>query len=174
MITIISSTNRTDARSYGVSEYYKNLLEQKGEIVNIVNLNQLPEDVIVSALYENSQKNEFFNELTKVVQDSQKLVFVIPEYNGSFPGVLKVFVDGLKYPEGLKGKKAALIGLGSGQMGGVLALSHFTDILHYLGCHVLANKIKLPKIHAIFDGETITDDFVHSLIKTQIKDFLKF
>ena len=74
------------------------------------------------------------------IQSCDKFVFVVPEYNGSFPGVFKAFVDGLKYPASFKDKKCALVGISSGTQGGALALSHLTDIFNYLGMNVLALK----------------------------------
>ena len=77
------------------------------------------------------------------VQSSDKLVFVVPEYNGSFPGVLKTFIDSLKYPQGVRDKKAGLIGVSSGVQGGVFAMSHLSDIFNYLGMHVFGTKTKI-------------------------------
>ena len=42
---------------------------------------------------------------------SQKFVIIVPEYNGSFPGVLKTFFDGLKFPSTFTDKNCALVGI---------------------------------------------------------------
>lgn len=174
MITIISSTNRVPSRSIVVAEYYKSLLEKLGAKAQILDLSQLPEDFLFSALYGNTGKNAEFNKFTEAIKDSDKFVFIIPEYNGSFPGVLKAFIDGLAYPITFKDKKGALIGISSGVMGGSLALSHFTDILNYLGMHVLAIKPRLPRVEGILKDGEIQDKFLTELLETQAKEFIRF
>jgi len=99
---------------------------------------------------------------------------MLPEYNGSFPGVLKTFIDGLKYPEGVRDKKAALVGISSGVQGGVFAMSHLTDIFNYLGMHVFALKPKLAAIERNFIDGKITNTLYNQLINTQIDKFIEF
>jgi NAD(P)H-dependent FMN reductase len=108
------------------------------------------------------------------MKQSEKFVFIIPEYNGSFPGVLKAFIDGLEYPSSFKNKKCALIGISSGLQGGGLALSHMTDIFNYLGMNVLALKPKLARIEANFNGEEITDKLYNQLLEEQVELLMNF
>ena len=42
------------------------------------------------------------------MSQSEKFVFIVPEYNGSFPGVLKTFIDGLAFPDTFEQKKNVL------------------------------------------------------------------
>jgi len=169
MVTIVVGTNRKNSVSRKIAEYYQTLLDTESQIVDLADL---PIDFIGNALYENNGQNEDFNAMREQVQGVDKLVFVVPEYNGSFPGVLKAFIDGLKYPEGIRNKKAALIGVSSGVQGGVFAMSHLTDIFNYLGMHVLALKPKLAGIEKNFDGSKVTNDLYNSLLKQQA-DMLK-
>jgi NAD(P)H-dependent FMN reductase len=174
MITIISCTNRKFAISRQISELYQALLTRAGSDSHILDLQDLPPDFVGSAMYENSGSNQAFNQLTELVVNSDKFVFVVPEYNGSFPGVLKAFIDGLDYPNPFKNKKCALVGLSSGVQGGALALSHLTDILNYLGMHVLALKVRMPGIERIFSEGVISDKLVLELLDMQVKDLMEF
>ena len=174
MITIISCTNRKLAVSRKISEFYQELLEQEEISSHILDLQDLPEDFVQSALYENSGSNRDFNQLTDLIKQSDKFVFVVPEYNGSFPGVLKAFIDGLDYPNPLKDKKCALVGLSSGVQGGALALSHLTDILNYLGMHVLALKVRMPQIEKVFSNGIVSDKMLLQLLDMQVKDLIRF
>jgi NAD(P)H-dependent FMN reductase len=174
MICVIACTNRPNSNSLKISEYYIKLLQQLEVTCTLIDLNKLPENYLFSALYHNQGKDEIFNSIKTVIAEAEKFVFVVPEYNGSFPGALKAFIDGLDYPASFKNKKAALIGISSGVMGGSLALSHLTDILNYLGMHVLASKPRITRIEKTFvDGE-INDALVKELISIQVNDFLKF
>ncbi|OEJ99510.1 NADPH-dependent FMN reductase [Roseivirga misakiensis] len=174
MITIVVGTNRKNSVSRAVADYYSTLLSSKGLENQIVDLVALPADFTHTALYENNGSNEDFNSLRTTVQAADKLVFIVPEYNGSFPGVLKAFIDGLKYPEGVRDKKAAIVGVSSGVQGGVFAMSHLTDIFNYLGMHVLALKPKLAGIERNFQDGKITNDLYNQLLNDQIDKFIKF
>lgn len=174
MITIISATNRTNSSSIQIADYYRQLLQKKGVEAEILDLTQLPENFIFSALYDNCGNNPEFNKLAESVGKSEKFVFIVPEYNGSFPGVLKAFIDGLSYPNSFKDKKGALVGISAGVMAGALALSHLTDVLNYLGMHVLATKPRLPKIQHIYKEGKISDTFLESLLDSQAEAFIRF
>ena len=174
MITIVVGTNRKNSVSRQVADYYQGILNEKGAESQIVDLVDLPADFTTNALYENNGKSPAFNTIREKVQASDKLVFVVPEYNGSFPGILKAFIDGLKYPEGIRDKKGALIGVSSGVQGGVFAMSHLTDIFNYLGMHVLAQKPKLMDIHNRMENGEVTDALGVQLLKEQAEALLNF
>lgn len=175
MITIIAGTNRPDSRARRIADLYARLLTEHGAEAQILDLLELPADFTTSALYNNAGRHDGFNGLAARVSEAHKLVFVVPEYNCSFPGVLKAFIDGLPYPAGLGHKKAALVGLSSGAQGGLLALNHLTDILMYLGTAVLPQRVRLPFIdqHLDADGE-LTDALYQQLLREQVAHLLKF
>lgn len=175
MITVVVGTNRRGAVSAAVGNYYVDLLEDQGAKAQLLNLAELPHDFTETALYGNAGKNVLFNALIERLHQSEKFVFVVPEYNGSFPGVLKAFIDGMSYPSPFKGKKCALLGVSSGAQGGGLAISHLTDIFNYLGMHVLALKPRLAQIEENTDEQfRITNDFYLQMIKEQADALLLF
>ncbi|CAE7801776.1 unnamed protein product, partial [Symbiodinium microadriaticum] len=151
------------ALSREISDLYCRLLKEKGVEAELIDLQELPDDFIASALYDKSGDNEDFNPMRKLMKDAHKMIFIVPEYNGSFPGVLKTFIDGLEYPNTFRNKKCALVGLSSGVQGGGLALSHLTDIFNYCGMHVLALKPKLAKIDAFYRDGVITNKLYNEL-----------
>lgn len=174
MIQIICSTNRNDSVSKVISETYKDIFEELNQESNIIYLSELPEDFAFSALYDNAGKNKDFNPFRELMLNAQKFVFVVPEYNGSFPGVLKTFIDGLIFPDTFTHKKAALVGLSSGIQGAGLALSHLTDIFNYCGMHILAQKPKLMHIEKNLEGESQLGEFYRGLLKEQAELLIAF
>jgi NAD(P)H-dependent FMN reductase len=174
MIRIIVGTNRENSRSLLVANIYQDILSSLGEPSEIINLQDLPQDFIYTALYGQNGKNEHFNEFVKKMMDAQKYVFVIAEYNGSFPGVLKAFVDGLPYPDCMMNKKAALVGLSAGEQGGMLAMSHFSDILNYMGTSVLAQRIRLPYMGKLLKDNGLQEGFHFELLQGQAKKLMAF
>lgn len=174
MIKIIVGTNRPNALSKKIAIQYQDILEDLGTKAEIIDLKDLPNDFVFTALYENNGKNEVYNQLHDKIEEGNKFIFVVPEYNGSFPGILKSFIDGMTYPNTFRNKKCALVGLSSGIGGGGIALSHLTDIFHYLGMHVLANKPKLAKIEENMSDNLLTNRFYIDLLKAQAKMLINF
>lgn len=174
MISIIIGTNRANSMSKKIAQYYKTLLDNLEAESQIIDLQELPKDFTFTALYDNAGKNESFNLLRKQLENSEKFVFIVPEYNGSFPGVLKAFIDGLSFPNSLIHKKAALVGISDGVQGGAIALSHLTDIFHYLGLNILAQKVKIPSLQKNFVDGKIKDTLINTLIHQQAELIVKF
>lgn len=166
MIEIICGTNRQHSVSRKIALQYQAILKVKDQSSSIMDLSELPEDFIVSALYENAGKNPAFNVFRDQIEKAEKFVFIVPEYNGSFPGVLKAFIDGMKYPGSFYGKKCALVGLSSGSQRGSIALSHLTDIFNYVGMNVLAQKPKLSSIEKKMTNDKVTGHY-HDLLTRQ-------
>ena len=69
------------------------------------------------------------------ISAAQGLLFVTPEYNRSFPGVLKNAIDHASRPYGQSawgGKPAGVIGVSVGAIGTALAQQHMRNVLAYL------------------------------------------
>ena len=114
MVTIISSTNRHGSWTLRLAKYLQKRLLEKGMETNLLSLEQLPGTLIESDLY--GKRSEAFQVIQNLVTETDKFLFIIPEYNGSFPGVLKTFIDACSFPESFYDKKAALVGLSSGKL----------------------------------------------------------
>jgi NAD(P)H-dependent FMN reductase len=77
---------------------------------------------------------------------------VIPEYNGSYPGVLKLFIDASPV-KSFWNKHASIVGLSDGHAGNSRGQDHLTGVLHYLKMHVHYHKPKLSGITKAFDAD---------------------
>jgi len=173
-IVIIVGTNRPNSMSRRIAEYYQRLLNQYNTPSTILDLVDLPHDFTFTALYGNSGKNDVFNTLRNQIDSAEKFIFITPEYNGSYPGVLKAFIDGLPYPNSFTNKKAALVGLSSNMQGAITALSHLNDIFSYLGMNTLALRVKLAQIQAHFVDNEITNPLYKELLEIQAEQIIRF
>ena len=169
MITIISGTNRPDSNSAKVAEFYQSLVQEECQILH---LKDLPNDFVFADTFTEGS-NEFQAIVKKHVTDADKFVFIIPEYNGGFPGVLKAFIDAVP-PKEFATKKSALVGISAGHTGALAPLNQFTEVLHYLKVEVMAAKPKLSGIDALFTGSDITDERALTQLKAQSEAFSKF
>ncbi|MFM2376277.1 MAG: hypothetical protein RLZZ165_1374 [Bacteroidota bacterium] len=142
--TVISGTNRPASLSLKVSGIIRNLLAERGLHSELIDLCQLPQDIAFS--YLDTGNSLGFAPYQAIVDKSTHFVFVAPEYNGSIPGILKIFIDACDYPGSFRGKSAALIGIAAGRNGNQAGIHHLQEILQYFGVNVYPGKIHLGRI----------------------------
>ncbi len=173
MITIISATNRPNSNTAKVSRHYIQLMEKQGVECKLLSLENLPRDFAFAELY-GSRSEKFQQLLEEYLIPAQKFVFIVPEYNGSFPGILKTFIDAV-HPDINRGKKVALIGISSGRAGNLRGMDHLTGILHYLGMHVHPNKLPVSGILSLLDADgEIKDEGTKKALEKHALDVMSF
>jgi chromate reductase, NAD(P)H dehydrogenase (quinone) len=166
MITIISGTNRKGSNSKKVALQYQKLLAEQNIESKLLALED--EDVTI--------KNEHFIAIEKeYLLESDKFIFVIPEYNGSYPGILKLLIDNSDVAKAWPNKKALLVGVASGRAGNLRGMEHFTGSLMHMKVNVHYNRLPISSVHNILNevGE-ITDAGNLKAIGAQLEEFLKF
>jgi NAD(P)H-dependent FMN reductase len=173
MVTIISATNRPGSSTLKLAKYYQKRLSEKGLEAGLLSLSQLPGNIIESDLF--GKRSAAFQPIQDIVTSTEKFLFVIPEYNGSFPGVLKVFMDACSFPESFYEKKAALVGLSSGKYGNIRGIDQFTGICHYMHLHVMSLKIHIADIRGELnaDGDLFKEDTLR-FTNEQMEKFILF
>src|SRR5690606_34211196 len=122
MILVISGTSRKDSKTLLVAQHYFRLFkaaQQEVELLSLLSLN----------VWE--RNSEFLEMENKLLIPAEKIVFVMPEYNGSFPGALKSMLDNSDIKKCYWHKKALLVGLADGRGGNLRGIEHMTNILHY-------------------------------------------
>ena len=149
MITIISGTNRPGSNTLKVAKYYQDTLSKKGQNANLLSLTELPDNLIISDLY--GKRSAEFEKIQQLLTETQKFIFIIPEYNGSFPGVLKTFIDACNFPDSFYDKKACLVGISSGKYGNIRGIDHFGGVCSYLHLNVLPLRLHIPAIKTELD-----------------------
>jgi NAD(P)H-dependent FMN reductase len=83
---------------------------------------------------------------------SDGFVFVLPEYNRGYPGEWKLLLDSL-YKNAYMGKVAGLVGVSSGQFGGVRAIEQAILTLSNRGMYVIKDALHFPFVDTHFDTE---------------------
>lgn len=180
MISIIAGTNRRNNEALQFARHYKQVIESKtAEPVTLLNLESIPHDWFHPGMYTAQEQSLSLAQLQdEYILAADSFVFIIPEYNGSFPGVLKLFLDACSIRqnrENFSGKKVILTGIASGRAGNLRGMDHLTGILHHLGAIVLPNKLPISSIEKLMDptGE-IMDLPTLRAIEKQIEEFLHF
>ncbi len=178
MITIVVGSNRNNNLSNVIGEIYKKRVEAiyNGR-VEIINVEDMPSEVLATDMYTNT--NQWISDIdSKSIQPAEKFIFILPEYNGTFPGVAKLFVDAVSSIDAEKSfhnKKAALVGLSASKFGNWLGLEHFGVVLNYLKVNVYQQKVAISNLYDHFDGDSnFNDQKTFEYIDKQIAGFLNF
>ena len=101
-------------------------------------------------------------------RQSNGFIFVIPEYNHSYPGEWKLLMDSLHKQE-LIGKVAGLVGVSSGHFGGVRALEQAALSLQVRGMYVIKDSLVFPRVKEQFTEDGSLRDEQHDRTKTFIE-----
>ncbi len=163
---IIAGTNRPESRTRKIADFYRNTLIIKGIE---------PEMVFLEGMDLNQRSPELEALEADVLIPAEKLIFILPEYNGSYPGALKTMIDLLDYKKVWQGKKALLTGIATGRAGNLRGLDHLTASLQYLQVVVHPNKIPISQIHTLMDDQGIlVDEGTKKTIVRQVDEFISF
>lgn len=166
MITIISGTDRKGSRTIQVAQYYLeqiNKTSTNNQLISLENMTSLKRDAYLLNLEK------------EILIPTDKFIIVMPEYNGSFPGILKLFFDITDIRKCWWYKKVLLVGVADGRGGNLRGIEQMTNILHYLKMNVHYNKLPLSKINDELNeqGEFINDLTIKS-IQEQIESFIEY
>lgn len=152
MITIICTTNRPQSMTAKMCLIYLDLLRKRGVDGIVFSMEELPGDFLSEDFFGKNNA-ALTNLVNKYILPSDKFVVIAPEYNGSFPGIFKAFIDAGDVCKGFCEKKAALIGVSTGRAGNLRGLDHLTDIFHHMQMEVLSFKVPVSKVQHEVDAE---------------------
>lgn len=91
-----------------------------------------------------------------------------PEYDGSFSGAIKLFIEQLGYPSILRDKAVAIVGVATGSIGAIKAIEHLKGVCSHVGAVILPYSISIARVHEVFgkgDSSTQFQDADRALAK---------
>jgi chromate reductase, NAD(P)H dehydrogenase (quinone) len=181
MITVISGTDRKDGLTHVLAQHYADVLQSKtNETVKILFLEDIPIAYFGREMYKKETLTPEFLAIEEAFMiPADKLFFVIPEYNGSFPGILKLFIDACSIRSKMaifKGKKVGMVGNATGRAGNIRGLEHFTSVMMFMGSSVLPNLLPISGFNKLLNAEKnqVIDEPALATIEKQIDEFLAF
>ncbi len=173
MIEVIAGTNRAGSNSLKVAHILAGIYRSFGEDVQILDLAELPREVFRPDAYK--EKPAAFTPYQERVLAADGLHVVVPEYNGSFPGVLKYFVDMLKFPESFEHRCVAYTGIAAGQWGGLRAVEQLQMVFGYRSAYNLPERVWIPGVGKLLSEDgTLNDGQYHERLENQVREFLAF
>src|SRR5205085_7128819 len=109
---------------------------------------------------------------TDLLVPTKKFIFMIPEYNGSYPGVLKAMID-ISDVKTWWWKKALLTGISTGRAGNLRGMDHLSDSLQHLNMFVHPNKLPISAIDKVMNEKgVIHSEATLKAINKQLDEFI--
>lgn len=172
VIHILSSTDRPGSNALKVAKYADRFLSKKAD-TKIFSLMDYPFQDIVGGKYGNSP--DTVKKFNKEFLDADGFLFVIPEYNGGFPGVLKFFYDYLPFPEALELRPVSLIGEAAGAFGALRPVEQFEQLLKYRKAYIYPERMFIQRVNDSFDPEKgLSNETLQKLLLSQLDGFPDF
>ena len=116
--------------------------------------------------------------LRELVKSSDAVLFAMPEYNRSIPGVLKNAIDHASRPWGQsvwKGKPAGVVGTSPSPVGTAIGQSHLRMVLAYLDMPVLDQpEAYIQWQDDLIDADHMIHERSHEFLAGWMKAFLAF
>lgn len=172
-ILIISGTNRPGSNALRVARVLEAHYRAAAAPVEILSLMDLPPEMYHPTAY--AHKPPGVVELQRRILDARGLHIVTPEYNGSFPGVLKYFIDMLKFPESFEAKPVAFTGEAAGLWGGLRPVEQLAQIFSYRNAHLYPDRVFIPGINQKLDADgKVTDAAINDRLAKQAAGFAAY
>lgn len=170
MITVISGTHRNDSSTSIIAQKYCELLTLNALEHKLLDLRELPSDFIKADMFGNRTEK-----VKKMIEDflleASYFVFIVPEYHGSYPGIVKLFLDGIE-SHYFQEKKACLVGVASGRQGNSRGLDALGNVLNYLQVEVLSKKIKISGVDKLINKGELKDQETVDILNKQVLKML--
>lgn len=174
MIEVISGTNRPQCNAVKVARLLLRFYEQQDQPAQLLNLQELPAEIFHPGSY--AQKPAAFQPFQERILQADGLHVVVPEYNGSFPGVLKYFIDMLKFPESFAHRCVAFTGEAAGIWGAFRAVEQIQMVFGYRNAYIMPERVWIPGINDKWtaSGTDFADEALMERLRDQARRFSAF
>ncbi len=178
MITVISGTNRKESKTTIVAQAIFDILKGLDQEVQLIDLTKIELDINSEEVYNGEKLSESLSILQdEILVPAEKMIYVSPEYNGSYAGYLKYFIDVVsvrKYKETFSDKKCFLVGVAAGRAGNLRGLDHLTGMLNHVGSVVMPGSLPLSQIGSLLTESGGLNEATSNLLKEKLEKFISF
>lgn len=173
MITLISGTNRPGSNTRKVARQVEEIYAQLKTPLRVLDLAQLPPEIFFPSSY--AEKPKSFAPFNEAIVAASGLIVVTPEYNGGMPGVLKYFIDMLKFPESFHKRPVCFIGIAAGMWGALRPVEQLQHIFGYRNAYIYPERVFLSQINSLLDANgRLNDPEIVGRLKSQAEGFIDF
>jgi NAD(P)H-dependent FMN reductase len=149
MISLIIGTNRPGSNTRKIAAHVEEFYAELKVPLRVLDLAQLPPEIFSPG--SNAEKPKSFQPFADAIMQSDGLHVVTPEYNGGIPGILKYFIDMLKFPESFERRPVCFTGLAAGTWGALRPVEQLQQIFGYRNAYLYPERVFLPQINNLLD-----------------------
>jgi NAD(P)H-dependent FMN reductase len=149
MITLLIGTNRPGSNSRKVARHIEEIYAELKVPLRVLDLTHLPPEIFSPSSY--GEKPKSFHPFAEGILQSSGVHVVSPEYNGGIPGVLKYFIDMLKFPESFERRPVCFTGVAAGIWGALRPIEQLQAIFGYRNAFIYPERVFLPQINGLLD-----------------------
>jgi len=173
VITLIVGTNRPGSNTRKVATHVEEVYAGLKVPLRVLDLAQMPQEVFAASSY--AEKPKSFQPFADGVLQASGLHVVTPEYNGGIPGVLKYFIDMLKFPESFERRPVCFTGLAAGIWGALRPVEQLQAIFGYRNAYLYPERVFMPQINNLLDDDgRLNDAELLGRLKKQAEGFVGF
>ena len=173
MLTLIAGTNRPESNTRKVAAQVQEIYAELGAELKVLDLAQMPAEIFSPSSYET--KPQLFEPFAQGVLNASGLIVITPEYNGGIPGVLKYFIDMLKFPESFDQRPVCFVGLSAGMWGALRPVEQLQAIFGYRTAFLYPERVFLPGINSLLDGKgRLNSPEIVARLRAQARGFISF
>jgi len=172
-ISILVGSIREDSYSLKIAAILATLLQKSGYEVQIVDP-RIEKPCIPHHPDAANHSSSFAKEFQARIKKSAGVIFITPEYDGSYSAVAKVLIEYLGYPSALAGSLVSVIGVASGRIGAHRAIDHLRSVLLHIGAVVLPGQLSLAEVHKHFTDDGRPNPQLDETLSKHVTDFVSF
>ena len=173
MITLLCGTNRPGSRTRLIAHEVERIYAELKVPLKVLDLSHLPPEIFHPSSY--AEKPKSFHPFAEAILQAEGVIIVTPEYNGGFPGVLKYFIDMLKFPESFEQRPVCFIGVAAGIWGALRPIEQLQQIFGYRNAFVYPERVFIPQVNSVLDDQgRLTSSDILDRLKKQAEGFVPF
>ena len=169
---IIVGTDRPESRSMDIGKAVHQIYSDLGEESEVVDLRKLKLGELTEKPYQ-KEKPASLQKSVEGIEKSEGLIFIVPEYNGSYPGILKYFIDHWSFPDCFEYRPVCFIGLGW-QWGGLRPVEHLQQVMGYRNAYAFPKRVFIQNIGQQFTEQNELKEEMKDRLKAQAQGFSAF
>ena len=171
-ISILSSSTRIDRLSHRVALALEKAINRSGQhSVTVLDLAVYNFPIMEEVLHRHPNPPEGLAEFSAEIRQSDAVLFVSPEYNGSFTAALKNAVDYLKESEFSK-KVVGVVSVSAGALGGMRAALAMQQLVLGVSGFPIPQMLMVPQVASKFDESgTVLDPVFEQKIEQYLAQF---
>ncbi|KAA3440310.1 NADPH-dependent FMN reductase [Rufibacter hautae] len=169
-LVVVSGSARPQRQSHQVALEVGRRLEEKGHSVHLLDVRELNFPLLENTFDKTPNPSDLMKETSAAIAQSDGLVMVSPEHNGSYSGALKNTLDYF-YKEYFH-KPFGIVAVSAGMLGGINAAKSLQHYALTLNGIVLPNALLTPKVQTLFQDGQLTDAAYAGRLDKFLEDFL--